>query len=116
HVSVASGDGHLGANVARIVDLLAVHLDDDVARLEVLLGGGAVLGNLGDHGALGFGQADRLCDVVAHILDHDAKPAAVNRAGGLELAHDFLNQRRGHGEGDAHTAAGGREDGGVDAN
>src|SRR5262249_13019956 len=62
-----------------------------------------------------LGQADRLSDVVAHILDHDAKPAAINRAGRLELTYDLLDQRCGHREGDANITARRREDGGVDA-
>ena len=107
--------GDFAREVARVLDLLAVHLDDDVAGLKVFLGRGSVLGHFGDHGALGFLHADRVGDVVAHILDDDTEPAAIDRAGSLELGDDLLHQSGGHGESNADIAARGREDRGVDA-
>ena len=107
--------GDLAGKVARVVDLVAIDLDDHVAGLDVLLGGRAVLGHLGDHGALGLRQADRVGDVVAHILDDDAEPAAIDGAMLLQLTDHLLDERCRHGEGDADIAAGGGEDRGVHA-
>ena len=107
--------GDLAGKVARVVDLVAIDLDDHVAGLDVLLGGRAVLGHLGDHGALGLRQADRIGDVVAHILDDDAEPAAIDGAMLLQLTDHLLDEGSRHGEGDADIAAGGREDRGVHA-
>src|SRR5262249_29236007 len=81
----------------------------------ILLGRRAVLGHLGDHGALSLGHADRLSDVVAHILDHDAKPAAIDTAMLLQLPDYLLDKWRWHRESNADTAAGGRQDRGIHA-
>src|SRR5262252_6542716 len=107
--------GDLARQVAGVVDLLAVHGNDDVAGLKILLGRRAILGHLGDHRALSLGHADRLSDVVAHILDHDAKPAAIDTAMLLQLPDYLLDKGRGNVKCNANTAAGGREDRGIHA-
>ena len=54
-------------------------------------------------------------NLVGHILDNDAEPAAIDAAMLLQLADYLLDQSRRHGKCDADTAAGGREDRGVHA-
>ena len=54
-------------------------------------------------------------DIVAHILNDDAEPAAVNGAVLLQLTDDLLDERRRDREGNADTAAARREDRSVHA-
>src|SRR5262245_60214973 len=107
--------GDLASKVARVVDLVAIHRDDDVAGLDVLFSGGAVLGHLGNHGALRLREADRIGDLVGHVLDDDAKPAAIDGAMLLQLTDHLLDECRRNREGNADTAARGREDRGIHA-
>ena len=65
---------------------------------------------------MGRVQAEALGDVLRHLLNLHAKPAARHMALALEIHDDFPGHGSGDGEADADRAAGGREDGGVDAN
>jgi hypothetical protein len=56
-----------------------------------------------------FELGNRLGDVVAHILDHDAKPTAIDTAMLLQLHDHLLDKGRGNVKRNANTAAGGRE-------
>src|SRR5690606_21998600 len=72
--------GNGAAEVQGVVDLVAIHLEDDVARLDAGGTGRAVFGGLANDGAARIGQADAVGDVLADILDRDAEITAGHRA------------------------------------
>src|SRR6056297_188389 len=96
-------------------DLLAIRLDDDVVHLDAgLLGGGAGVHRLHQRAAHFF-QAERLGRLLVHRADLYAQQATPDLAEFQDLAHDGVGHVRGHGEADAHVAAGAGDDGRVDA-
>ena len=67
--------------LADVLDRLAVHRDDDVARLDAGgLGRRVVAGDVLDHDAADLGQADIGGIVQGHVVDRDAQRRAVDLA------------------------------------
>src|SRR6516165_507038 len=93
---------------------MAVDRGDHVARLDAGLGSRAVGLRLGDQRAFAALHAEALGNLGRDRLDVHADPAAAHDALVLELRDHGLHRVGGNVEGNAHRAAGGREDGGVD--
>src|SRR5690606_7187733 len=83
--------GNGTAEIKRVIDLLAVHLDDDVTRLDAGGTGGAVFGRLADDGAAGIGQADTVGNVLADVLDGNAEVATGDATVVDQLIDDLLH-------------------------
>ena len=96
-------------------DVLAVELDDDVARQDGAVVDRPALDDAGDQRALGRCHAEALGDVVGHRLDAHAEPAAPRLAELAELVDDAQRQLDGNRKADADRAAGRRDDRRVDA-
>ena len=101
--------------VAHLLDVLAVELDDDVAGLDAGGLGRALVVDAGDQRAARRLEVEALGDLVGDLLDLHAEPAAVNLAELLKLVDDRLHDLRRHRKADADRAAGGRDDRGVHA-
>src|SRR5216683_2937116 len=108
------GVGHDARQVLRFLDVLAVELDDDIARLDA---GGlrrALVLDAGDQGAARRLDAEAFGDLVGDLLDADAEPAAAELAElpqRIDHAGDGLRRHR---KADADRAARRRDDQRVD--
>src|SRR5205085_9795897 len=91
--------------IARILDRLAIHGNNDVALMEASLRGRTVGNDAGDDGALGILHAERRGHLRRDRLDLDAQPTARDVAVGLELCDDVMDGRGRNGEADADAAA-----------
>ena len=101
--------------VVHFLDVVAVELDDHVARLDA---GGLrrpLVVDAGDQRAVRRLDVEAFGDVVGDLLDAHAEPAAARLAELAELVDDRQRRVRGHREADADRAAGRRNDRGVDA-
>ena len=101
--------------VAHLLDVLAVELDDHVAGLDAGGLGRALVVDAGDQRAVRRLDAEAFGDLVGHLLDAHAEPAAPRLA---ELAQLVDHRHRGlrrHRKADADRAAGRRDDRGIDA-
>ena len=98
-----------------ILHVLAVELDDHIAGWIRAVVDRTALDHAGDEGAFGGGHAEAFGDLVGDRLDANAEPAAAGLAELLELIDDVDGKLRGDREADADRAAGGRDDGRVDA-
>ena len=107
--------GDLELEVVRVLDGLAVELDDDVVLLEARLLGRAVGLDRRDDGALVRLDAELLAHALGDVLHDDAQAAADDLALFPELGDDLLGHVGGDGEADADVPAGRREDVAVDA-
>ena len=76
--------------------------------------GGAIGLDLGDQGALLVLQAEAFGNLGGDRLDAHTEPAARDFPVVAQIFDDVLGVIRRDGEADAHAAAGGGEDGGVD--
>src|SRR5712675_1650733 len=112
-------DGGIGDDarqILRLLDVLAVELDDDVAGLDA---GGlcrTLVLDAGDQGAARRLDIEAFGNLVGDLLDADAKPAAPKLAElpqRIDHAGDGLG---GHRKADADRAARRRDDQRVDAN
>ena len=99
----------------RVLDRLAAHGLQDVARANAGGIGRAAALDAGDQGAAGVGQAEGFGELGGHFLRLDADPAARHGAGADDLFHDVAHRRYRDGEADAQRTAGARVDRGVDA-
>src|SRR6185312_12555879 len=97
------------------VDILAVHLRDDVAGNHARLLGRAVVLGVRHKRALLRLQAERFGDIGGDWLYLNAEPAALDRAVLYQILNHRLGRRGRNVEGDADITARRREDGGVDA-
>src|SRR5690606_37876071 len=88
----------------------------DVARLHPGSTGRTIFGRLTHDRAAGIGQANAVSDVLADVLNGNAKIAAGDRTVFNQLTNDLLDRAGRDGEGDTDIATVGRIDGGVDAN
>ena len=109
------GVGHHARQILRLLDVLAVELDDDVAGLDARRLRRALVVDAGDQGAARGLDVEAFGDLVGDGLDADAEPAAAQLAELPELIDHAGHRLRGHREADADRAAGGRDDQGVDA-
>src|SRR6185436_7897781 len=109
------GVGDEARQLAHALHRLAVELDDDVTLLDAGLGGGAVVRQPGDEGALCLHHAKPRGDLVGHVLDAHADPAAVHLPETPKLLDDRHRDLRRDGEGDADRAAGRGHDRRIDA-
>src|SRR3954453_19002221 len=101
--------------LAHVLHGLAVHRDDDVARLDAGgLGGGVVVGNVLHYHAPDLGQPDVLGVVDGHVRDGNAERGAVHPARLDELGHDGADQVHRDGEAVARVESGLAGDGRVD--
>src|SRR5262249_9001156 len=101
--------------VAHLLDVLAVQLDDDVPGFDP---GGLrrpLVVNTCDERTSRRLEIEAVGDLVGHLLNLDAKPTAADFAVLLQLRRDGLHDLGGHRKADADRAAGRRDDGGVDA-
>src|SRR5690606_40618372 len=73
------------SDLERVLDLLAVHRENDVTGLHAGSGRRTVLARLRDQGATGPRQAEAVGDVGAHVLDADAEEAARSEEHTSEL-------------------------------
>ena len=81
--------------VAHLVDVLAVELDDDVAGLDRAVVDRAALDDAGHQRALGLRHAEALGDLVGDRLDAHAEPAAPRLAEFASWLDDADGQLRG---------------------
>src|SRR5215467_6057196 len=101
--------------IAHFLDVLAVELDDHIARLDAAGLRRPLLVDASHERAVGRLDAEALGDLVGHLLDAHAKPAAPGLAEILELIDHRKRSLRWHREADADGSAGGRDDCSVDA-
>src|SRR5882757_2283586 len=109
------GVGHDARQVFRLLDILVVELDDDVAGFDAGRLGRSLVFDACDQGAARRLDVEALGDLVRHGLDAHAEPAAAKFAELLKLRHHAGDRLGGHGKADADRAAGGRNDQRVDA-
>ncbi len=113
---VADALGHQAiADGAVVHDLVAVDLDDDVARLEARLRRRSAARNGTDEGTRHALEAERLGEFTRDAIELGTEPGPLDlaaRDGALDVE---LHEVGGNGEADAVGAAGAREDGRVDA-
>ena len=109
------GVGDDARQILWFLDVLAVELDDDVARLDAGGFGRALVVDAGDQGAARGLDVEAFGDFVGDLLDADAEPAAAKLAELAQLIDHAGNRLRGHREADADRAAGRRNDQRVDA-
>jgi hypothetical protein len=109
------GVGDDARQILRLLDVLAVEGDDDVAGLDA---GGlrrALVVDAGDQGAARRLDVEAFGDLVGDLLDADAEPAAAKLAELAQLIDHAGHGLGGHRKADADRAAGRRDDQGVDA-
>ncbi len=115
HFAAGLGQADHHRQIGRIVHRLAVHAENDVARLETGLGCRAVFLDLRDQRAARRLQAKRGRQVLRHRLHRDAQPCVLH----LAMLDDLLGHALGHidrdGERQPFKRAGLREDLRVDA-
>src|SRR6185437_16052121 len=107
--------GYDARQVAHLLDVAAVELDDHVARLDAGGLGRTLVVDAGDQGATRRIDAEAFRDLGVDLLDAHAEPAAPHF---FELAQLFDHRHHGlrrHRKSDADRAAGRRNDGGVHA-
>src|SRR4051812_47773139 len=112
---VDRGVGDDAGKILRVLDVLAVEADHDVAGLDA---GGfcrTLVVDAGDQRAARRLDVEALGDLFGDLLDSHAKPAAAQFAELLQLLDDGGNRLRGHGKAEADRAAGRRDDQRVDA-
>ena len=109
------GVGDDARQVLRLLDVLAVELDDDVAGLDAGRFRRALVVDAGDQRAARGLDVEAFGDLVGDLLDADAEPAAAQLAELPELIDHAGHRLRGHRKADADRAAGGRDDQRVDA-
>ena len=102
------------AQVRDPVHRLAVHFQHHVAGLEPRFIGGAFRQHIGDHHALAALHLEGAGQFLGEILNGHAEHPAAYFAVLDQLVHNVHRHVGGDGEADAHIAAGGGEDGGVD--
>ena len=103
------------AQVRDPVHRLTVHFQHHVAGLEAGFIGGAFRQHIGDHHALAALHLEGVGQFLGEILNGHAEHAAAHFAVLDQLVHYVHRHVGGDGEADAHIAAGGGENGGVDA-
>src|SRR5260221_6688892 len=101
--------------IVELVDLMPIELDDDIALLDAGTRRRAVCRDIGNERPALAGQAEAAGDFRRHLLDLNAKPAAVDLAVLAQLRDHSLGEVRGDGEADADAAAIRRVDRRVDA-
>src|SRR5262249_30642972 len=95
-------DGAL--QVRRRVDLLAVELEQDVARLQSRFRGRAVGDDVGDQHTFGVLGAERFRQLGGERLDRDAQPTPGDPSFAVDLRVDLLRHVGRNGEPDARPA------------
>src|SRR5262249_39337977 len=101
--------------VAHFLDVLAVELDDHVARFDAGRLGRPLIVDAGDQRAPRRTDLPAFGDLVGHLLNGTAEPSTPGLAELLELIDYRHGGFRGHRKADADRTAGGRNDRGVDA-
>ncbi len=99
------GVGDHARQILRLLDVLAVELDDDVAGLDARGLRRALVLDAGDQGAARGLDVEAFGDLVGDLLDADAEPAAAQLAELPELIDHAGHRLRGHGKADADRAA-----------
>ncbi|GAA0005711.1 hypothetical protein BRDID11002_57140 [Bradyrhizobium diazoefficiens] len=107
--------GDDAGEILRVLDVLAVKLDDDVAGLDAGRLGRALVVDAGNQRAARRLDVEALGNLIGDALDAHPQPAAAQFAELAELVDDAHDRLRRHGEADADRAAGGRDDQRVDA-
>src|SRR5439155_5965980 len=100
---------------AAILDRLAVDVADDVARLQLGLGGRRIVEHFADDHAGILGELQALGDVGRQVGDLHAEITAVHDAVLLQAGGHAFGEVAGDGEADALEAAAAALDGRVDA-
>src|SRR5260221_1654774 len=111
-------DGGIGDDarqILRLLDVLAVELDDDIAGLDARGLRRTLVLDVGNQGAARGLDVEAFSDLVGDLLDADAEPAAAKLAELPELIDHAHHRLRGHRKADADRAARRRDDQGVDA-
>src|SRR5437899_2841130 len=101
--------------ILRVLDLLAVELDDDVAGLDAGGLGRPPVVDAGNQRAAGRLDVEAFGDLVGDLLDPHAEPAAAQFAELPELIDHAGHRLRRHREAEADRTAGRRDDQRVDA-
>src|SRR6202051_821841 len=109
------GVGDHARQILRLLDVLAVELDDDVAGLDPCRFRRALVLDAGDQGAARGLDVEAFGDLVGDGLDADAEPAAAEFAELPQRIDDAGHRLRRHRKADADRTAGGRDDQRVDA-
>ena len=109
------GVGHHARQILRLLDVLAVELDHDVAGLDAGRLRRALVLDAGDQRAARGLDVEAFGDLVGDLLDADAEPAAAKLAELPQLIDHAGHRLRGHRKADADRAAGRRDDQRVDA-
>src|SRR6185437_2430647 len=119
HIDVhAFADRRVGDDArqhAVVGDRLAVKADDQIAIDQAGLGGGSILGHVRHQRALCGGKAEALGNLLRHLLDTHADPAAARGAELAQLSHHLARQVGRNGKADADAAAAGGVDLRIDA-
>src|SRR6185503_7751054 len=109
------GVGDDAGEILRVLDVLAVELDDDVAGLDAGGLGRALVVDAGHQRAARRLDVEAFGDLVGDLLNADAEPAAAQFAELPELIDHADHGLRGYRKAEADRAAGGRDDQRVDA-
>jgi hypothetical protein len=109
------GIGDHARQVLRILDVLAVELDHDVAGLDAGRLGRALVVDAGDQRATRRLDVEAFGDFVSDLLNADAEPAATQFAELAELIDHAGDRLRRYREAETDRAAGRRDDQRVDA-
>src|SRR5262249_20640333 len=104
----------LPGEVSGVFDRSAVDCRDYVTGHDPGFGGRTVRLRVGDQRSLRGLETEIVGDFGGDGLDLHADPAAADLTAVLELGDDRLHGRSGDGKGDAHRAARGGENGGID--
>src|SRR6516165_4775410 len=109
------GVGDDALQVLRVLDVLAVELDDDVAGLDAGRLGRTLVVDAGDQRAASRLDVEAFGDLVGDLLNPYAEPAAAQFAELPELIDHAGHDPGRHGKADTDRAAGRRDDQRVDA-
>jgi len=96
--------------VCSIINALSVEEDDDISFLQAGFLSCGVFLDLSDQSAFVFLKAERFCQLRTHCLDHYTQTAAVYFTVFDEFVFNLKRQINRNSEGQAHKAAGSRED------
>src|SRR5581483_4148654 len=107
--------GNDARQIAHLLDVMAVELDDDIARLDAARLGRALVVDAGNQRAVRRLDAQAFGNVVGDLLDANAEPAAPRLAVLAKLVEHGQRGIGRHGKTDADRAAGRRDDRRVDA-
>src|SRR6185437_4830207 len=101
--------------IAHLVNVLAIELDDDIAWLDGAVVDRPALDDPGDQRPSGGCHVEAFGDIVRHRLDTHAKPATPRLAIPAQLVDHAGSKLRGNGKADADRSTRWRDDRGVDA-